>query len=253
PYSYLRFECTATYSTPPFATAATFFQISEIEYYGLQGSALTIEPVGIGTAALLKSDVTDPENNGNKAAGPTDPSWNWTSINANNKPSFGVNGAFNVFDNSVDGSTNKWCCDDATAASPLNVTVEFPRGLLLTHFTITSADDAPDGDPTKFQILGSNDGTTFTPIYTRDSATSLWTARNQVIRITLQDPSPPYKYLRYEATETPGTIHQLGEIEYFGKYGGLSNPFVSDITQGASFALLRVTDGNDTVLDGSTV
>src|SRR5439155_13544299 len=55
------------------------------------------------------------------------------------------------------------------------------------------------------------------------------------------------------ATETPGPIHQLGEIEYFGKYGGVSNPLVSDIIQSASFAAIRVTDGNDTKLDAATV
>jgi hypothetical protein len=251
PYTYLRFECTATYSTPPFATAAAFYQVSEIEYYGLQGGALTIETVGTGTGALLKSDLTDPENNGNPAAGATDPSWNWTSITSNNKPNFGLGGAFNLFDNVV-GPTNKWCCDDATAANPLNVTVEFPRGLALTHFTITSADDAPENDPTKFQILGSNDGTTFTPIFTRDSATSLWTARNQVIRVTLQDPSPLYKFIRYEATETPGSGHQLAEIEYFGKYGGVNNPVPSDVIQSPAFVAVRVTDGDDTIVDPPT-
>jgi hypothetical protein len=253
PYTYFRFQCTATYSTPPLATATAFFQITEIEYFGLPGGALTIELLGTGTAALLKGDVTDPDNNGNKAAGPTDPSWNWASITSNNKPAFGDDGAFNLFDNAVDGSTNKWCCDDATAANPLSATVEFPRGLILTHFTITSADGDPSGDPTKFQILGSNDGMTFTPIYTRDSATSLWTARNQVVRIDLENPSPLYKFICYEATETPGPTHQLAEIEYFGKFVGLDNPVPSDIAAGASFALLQVTDGADTKLAPQTV
>jgi hypothetical protein len=248
PYTFIRFSCSATYSTPPFTTATAFFQITEIEYFGLQGGALTVEPLGTGTAALLKGDQTDPENDGKKASGPADPSWNWKSIAANNKAHFGDDGAFNVFDNAVDGATSKWCCDDATAANPLNVTVEFANGLALTHFTIANSDGDPSADPTKFQILGSNDGTAFTPIYTRDSATSLWTARNQVLRIDLADPSPPYKFIRYEATETPGPTHAISEIEYFGKFGGVNVPLISDVTAAASFALLQVTDGTDTRL-----
>jgi hypothetical protein len=249
-YSYFRFECTATYIT----VAGAFFQITEIEYFGLRGPAdLEEKTIGIGTAALLKSDKTDPDNNGNKAAGPTDASWNWKAITANNKPAFGTDGAFNVFDNSVDGLTNKWCCDDATAANPLNVTVEFTNGLVITHFTISSADGPSDGDPTKFQVLGSNDGITFTPFYTRDNPTSLWTARNQVAQITLKDPTPPYKFIRYQATETPGATHQISEIEYFGKFGGLSNPGVSGVIPSPAFLALRVTDGADTTLEPASV
>jgi len=252
PYTFIRFQCSATYSTPPYTTATAFFQIVEIEYFGLPGGALSEEILGTGNAALLKGDLTDPENDGNKAAGPTDPSWNWTAITANNKPQFGNDGAFNVFDNAVEGVNNKWCCDDATAANPLNVTVEFPRGVAFTHFTLSSADGDPSGDPTKFQILGSNNGTSWTPIYTRDSAASLWTARNQVVRIDLADPTPLYKFIRYQATETPGPTHQLAEIEYFGKFGGVRIPLISDITPAPSWVLLRVTDGVDTQLDPGT-
>jgi hypothetical protein len=246
-YTFFRFQTTATYIT----AAGAFFQLTEIEYFGLPGGALTAEPVGTAPAALLKGDVTDPENNGSKTAGPTDASWNWTAITANNNPAFGTDGAFNVFDNAV-GATNKWCCADATAANPLNVTVEFPRGVIVTHLTVTSADDVT-GAPTKFQILGSNDGTAFTPIYTRDSATSLWTATNQVVRVDLENPSPLYKFLRYQATETPGSTHQISEIEYFGKYGGLNNPVVADLTGAASFLQIRITDGADTKLDPASV
>lgn len=247
-YTFIRFQCSATYIT---AATGAFFQLTEIEYFGLAGGALTEEAMGTAPTALLKGDVTDPDNNGSKSGGAADPSWNWASINANNKPAFGADGAFNVFDNAV-GAGNIWCCDDATAANPLNVTTEFRSGLLLTHFTVTSAGDV-SGAPTKFQILGSNDGTTFTPIYTRDSATSLWTATNQVVRIDLQDPAPAYKFLRYQATETPGATHQIAEIEYFGKFGGLDNPTIADARVAPYFVQVRVTDGADTQLDPATV
>lgn len=247
-YTFFRFQCTATYIT---AATGAFFQLTEIEYFGLPGGALTEEPVGTAPTALIKGDVTDPQNDGKKASGPADPSWNWAAITANNKPEFGTEGAFNVFDNAV-GAGNIWCCDDATQANPLNVTVEFPKGLLVTHFTVTSAGDAT-GAPTQFQILGSNDGNTFTPIYTRNSPTSLWTAANQVVRIDLQDPAPAYRFIRYQATETPGATHQIAEIEYFGKFGGLNNPLISDARTAASYLQVRVTDGADTKLDPSSI
>jgi hypothetical protein len=247
-YTFIRFQCSATYVT---AATGAFFQLTEIEYFGLAGGALTEEAVGTAPTALIKGDVTDPDNNGSKSGGASDPSWNWSSISANNKPAFGADGAFNVFDNAV-GDGNIWCCDDATAANPLNVTTEFRSGLLLTHFTVTSAGDVT-GAPTKFQILGSNDGTSFTPIYTRDSATPLWTAANQVVRIDLQDAAPAYKFLRYQATETPGATHQIAEIEYFGKFGGLDNPTIADARVAPYFVQVRVTDGADTRLDPSTV
>jgi hypothetical protein len=46
----------------------------------LSNGGATMEVLGIGTAALLGGDLTDPENDGDEAAGPSDPSWNWKSI-----------------------------------------------------------------------------------------------------------------------------------------------------------------------------
>ncbi len=64
----------------------------------------TIEVLGIGTAALLGGDLTDPENDGNEDAGPADPSWNWKSITSSIEPGFGGGEfSFNIFDNKVGG------------------------------------------------------------------------------------------------------------------------------------------------------
>ena len=59
-------------------------------------------------------------------------------------------------------------------------------------------------------------------------------ARNQVAKITLKDPTPPYKFIRFEATQTGGANLQVGEIEIFGKFGGLSIPAVSGVVVGAA-------------------
>ncbi|MCP5527538.1 MAG: discoidin domain-containing protein [Verrucomicrobiales bacterium] len=241
-YKFIRFECTYT--------AGTLYQLGEIEYFGQVGGELIIESLGIGAEALLGSDLTDPENDGDEDAGPTDPSWNWVSIDSNNEPGFGGGEfSFNIFDNKVGGGNDKWCCDDPSAANPLQVTVQLPKAAAITHFTMTSGNDTPDRDPIRFKILGSNDGVNFTPIYTRDDATSLWTERNEVIKITLAEPSPLYSYLRYEVTDTAGPLHQLNEIEYFGSYGGTGVPFVSGTSQTPMAFAVRVNDGNDTSLD----
>jgi hypothetical protein len=189
--------------------------------------ARTIEVLGTGTAALLGGDLTDPENDGNEAAGPSDPSWNWRAITSNIEAGFGGGEfAFNIFDNRVGGGNDKWCCDDPTSANPYWVDVEFPQPVRLTHLTIASGNDAADRDPLKFQIQGSNDGVNYEPIYTRDSATSLWTERNQVLKITLPQPAPPFAHIRYWVTDTAGPLHQLNEIEYFGTF--VPFPFTVD-------------------------
>lgn len=247
PYTFIRFESTRT--------ADPLHQLGEIEYFGEFGlGAPKIELIGTGTAALVGGDLTDPDNNGDEMAGPGDPSWNWESITSNNKPGFGGGEfAFNIFDNKVGGGSDKWCCDDATAASPLLVDVKFRAPVVLRYFTITSGNDARDREPLRWQIAGSNDGLTYTPIFTQDSATSIWTNINQVAKITLPAPAPPYQYLRYIVTDTAGPLHQLNEIEYFGDVGGVSKPTLSGRKIGPTSVRFDITDGGDSTLNAATV
>jgi len=189
--------------------------------------AQTVEALGIGTVALLGGDLTDPENDGNEAAGPFDSSWNWRAITSNNEPGFGGGEfAFNLFDNRVGGGNDKWCCDDATFANPLWVNVEFHQPVSLTHFTATSGDDDPTRDPRDFRVQGSNDGVNYTDIYVRSSDTAPWNQRNQVLKFTLAQPAPPYLHIRWVSLDTSGSLHQLNEVEYFGTVVPL--PFTVD-------------------------
>ena len=82
-----------------------------------------MEVLGTGTGALLRSPLTDPENDGNEAAGDLDPSWNWVSITANAEPGFnstpvagspaGTERSYNVFDHlATGGGDAKWCCGE---------------------------------------------------------------------------------------------------------------------------------------------
>jgi hypothetical protein len=190
PYTFIRWECTRT--------SGTLYQIAEIEYFGELGLGIPqIELIGTGTAALIGGDLTDPENNGDEVAGPTDPSWNWESITSNNKPGFdGAEFAFNIFDSRVGGGADKWCCDDPSPAAPHRVDVKFRSPVVLRYFTITSGNDARDREPTTWQIAGSNDGVTYTPIFVQDAPVSIWTATDQVAKITLPTPPPPHRYIR---------------------------------------------------------
>ncbi len=184
---------------------------------------VTVEILGLDAASLLGGDLTDPENDGlDEAGASTDPSWNWKSINSSHEPDFeGSESSFNIFDNKVGGGADKWCCDDPTVDIPVWVAVEFKQPVSLTHFTVTSGNDSPDRDPTDWAIQGSADGTTYTDIYRFTDTTVPWDARNQVVKFTLPAPSAPYPFIRYIAFETPGTLHQLNEVEYFGILGGV--------------------------------
>ena len=247
PYTFIRFEATRT--------ADPLFQLGEIEYFGLFGiGEPKIEILGTGTAALIGGDLTDPDNNGNKDGGPGDPSWNWESITSNNEPGFGGGEfSFNIFDNRVGGGNDKWCCDDPSAANPFFVDVKFPSPVVLRYFTITSGNDARDREPLTWQIAGSNDGVTYTPIFVRDNPVSIWTDVNQVAKVTLASPAPPYQYLRYQVSHTAGPLHQLNEIEYFGDLGGVSKPSLSARKIGKDFVRFDISDGGDTALAPATV
>jgi hypothetical protein len=246
PYKFIRFECTRT--------ADTLYQVGEIEYFGEFGLGVPkIELLGTGTAALLGGDLTDPENDGDEAAYPG-PTWNGVTFFGNNEAAFGGGEfAFNVFDNRVGGGSDKWCCDDPTEAAPLFVGASFPRAVSITHFTITSGNDTPNRDPRRWKLQGSNDNTTWEDIFVQDSDTPIWTARDQVAKITLPVASKAYQLIRYLVTDTADPLHQLNEIELFGRAGGASIPRLAGARAGRDSISLNVADGLDTALDTATV
>jgi hypothetical protein len=158
-----------------------------------------IEVLGTGDTALLKSPLTDPNNDGlDDIGGATDPSWDWADITASVEPDFeGGENAFNVFDHKVDGGGNaKWCCDDPTPDNPVWVAVKFKQVVSLTYFTVTSGNDTPDRDPIDWAIQGSNDANTWTDIYHFKGDTALWVDRLEVDKFTLPAPSTAYSWIR---------------------------------------------------------
>ncbi|MGC6564376.1 MAG: discoidin domain-containing protein, partial [Akkermansiaceae bacterium] len=171
---------------------------------------------------LLGGDLTDPEDDGIDIEDTAGENFNWVSITSSSESFFtdatagGSNeGAFDVFDNKVGGGEAKWCCN----AAPQDLTVEFAEPVSITYFTMTSSNDSPDRDPTFWQIQGSNDGITFETIFDH-TGDPIWDARNQTALFILDSPAVAYRFIRYSVTQTGGTLHALGEIEYFGLVGG---------------------------------
>ena len=178
--------------------------------------------LGTGTGALLGGDLTDPEDDGQPDA---DEGYNAT-FTANDKPGFGERElAFNVFDNILGPRNDKWCCgrSGGIPEEGLHVTAELEDAYALTHFTVSSANDYPDRDPTVWEIQGSNNGEDFTTIFAHDG-NSFWNARLQVVRfdagVDYDNQKIGYRFFRFVVFDTPlepnGAYFQVGEIEYFG-------------------------------------
>lgn len=200
-------------------------------------SAFAFTVLGTGTASLRGGDLTDPENDGDPEA---DFNYNATFASSE-EPSFGAGeAAFNVFDNRVGGGNDKWCCGDQNnfPTNPISIDATFAQAFVLGSFTITSGNDSPERDPRVWQILGSNDGVNFTPIFTQDDANaSIWGTRDEVIEFTAgADFAAPaaYSTIRFETTLTGaagGARFQLNELEYFA------------IPEPGSIALLTLAGG----------
>ena len=180
------------------------------------------EVLGVGTEALMGGDLTDPEDDG---APDLDENYN-AIFSGNDKPGFGGRElAFNVFDNRLGGGNDKWCCGPAGGIPDegLHVTAEFEEAHALTHFTVSSANDAAGRDPIVWEVQGSNDGDNFTTIFSHDGD-SFWNARLQVVLFKAGEDfdaqTTGYRFFRYvilnTASNPNGAYFQLSEIEYFG-------------------------------------
>ena len=178
--------------------------------------------LGTGTESLLGGDLTDPEDDGKPEQ---DKNYD-AKFTSNDEPGFGGGEfAFNVFDNVLGPSNDKWCCGKGGGAKEgMWVTAEFDKKYALTHFTVSSANDVPARDPLVWEVQGSNDGKKFTTIYSHDEKKPIWTQRLQVIRFDagkdFKKQMVGYKFFRHITTETQswpnGAYFQIGEIEYFG-------------------------------------
>ncbi|MDC0390622.1 autotransporter domain-containing protein [Candidatus Thioglobus sp.] len=207
---------------------------------GWGNSAWASTVLGTGAASLLGSDLTDPDNNGIDGTDGLSGNWNWTSINASGENYWTSEGAYNVFDNKVSSGEAKWCCDNPTQW----ISVGFAKAYVLTHFTITSGNDSVGRDPDQWKIQGSNDGSSWSDVYTySNDGTSPFSARNQVVKYSSagSDFSTPsaYSYFRYYVTSTVSSGHQINELEFFGDE---AIPAVSSVSSNTDAGGYKVGD-----------
>ncbi len=218
-----------------------FFKIIFLLFFlSWSNISYSVQVLGTGVENLLGGDLTDPENDGVDGA---HTNWNWTSINASSEAKWTHEGSFNVFDNKVGSSHNKWCCN----AAPQWISVGFSQPYILTHFTITSGNDVASRRPDVWKIQGSNNGSNWTDIFVYDNdGTSPFSEHNQVLMYTGggDDYNTPnaYSYFRYYVTSTGGGQHQINELEYFGNPDN-ANPLLSSSTP-ADNATLVAVDAN---------
>ncbi|MFI5935139.1 GH92 family glycosyl hydrolase [Actinoplanes sp. NPDC051494] len=91
------------------------------------------------------------------------------------------------------------------------VQVKLDAPLTVDTYALTSANDVPERDPRDWQLLGSTDGSTWTPVDTRSGES--FALRGQTRQYPVSDPRP-YTYYRLNVTSNGGAdIVQLGELE----------------------------------------
>ena len=126
--------------------------------------------------------------------------------------------AVNAFDNSL---STKWL--DFANAYPATrsswIQYQYANGLqrVVTNYTITSANDAPERDPANWTLLGSNDGNTWVTLDIRTG--QVFSSRFQKLAFSIVAPAA-YNYyrLRIDSVANPATANsvQLSEIELLG-------------------------------------
>jgi len=87
---------------------------------------------------------------------------------------------------------------------------------VVSKYSITSANDAPERDPLTWSLLGSTNGTTWLTIDTRTNED--FPTRSQRREFTFSNLTP-YAYYRLQMSNNSGTVLQLAEWEIFGVTG----------------------------------
>ncbi|MBP2411776.1 alpha-L-fucosidase 2 [Arthrobacter stackebrandtii] len=152
-------------------------------------------------------------------------------------------------DKSVDGNTGtKWCIDGPPAT--VSWQAQLPSAVAVSQYTITSANDVPARDPQKWTFSGSQDGTTWTVIDSREQPP--FENRKQAKDFTFAN-TTAYKFYKFDFSPKAGVSHfQLSEISLAGvSMGGqaatslyVSSPTGQSDGDGAGSDILRTLDGN---------
>ena len=147
-----------------------------------------------------------------------------TDAHAGNISAQGQNSAFgevatNAFDND---SATKWLDfatnNPATRASWIQFQMSNATRVVVSQYTITSANDSPERDPSAWRLLGSNNGgTNWTTLDLR--ANQIFTARFQTQSFSFTNTNA-FNLHRFQidSVATPGSANsvQLAELEFIG-------------------------------------
>ncbi len=109
----------------------------------------------------------------------------------------------------------------------------FNYSSVLTKYTLTSGNDAPERDPKNWSLKASNDGTTWVEI---DKRTGESFADRKVTNEYSFENATAYKMYKFEFENTSGDIFQLAEVELFATVG-------SDVNVGDA-SLVDITKAN---------
>ena len=178
---------------------------------------------------LIGMDLTDPEDDGDPE---DDIGYNAVFASSEEEGFGGGESAFNVFDNVLGGGNAKWCCGDGGGFpdEPIWIQATFEDPIVLSMFSIASANDTVGRDPLIWEIQGSNDGENFETIFRQEDDIPVWEARDQVAVFTagtnysLPGAYTTIRFTCFETGLTGGARFQISELEFFGSVGSVG-PF----------------------------
>ena len=108
---------------------------------------------------------------------------------------------------------NNFTSDYLTAHASAWVQYKAPASYVVTNYTITSANNAPERDPLNWTLQGSNNGSTWTIIDTRSNED--FPKRSQT-RTFYFNNNVGYTYYRLNMSNNGGKFMQVAEIELYG-------------------------------------
>ncbi len=104
-----------------------------------------------------------------------------------------------------------------------------PTPYVLTKYSITSGNDAPERDPKQWVLEGSNNGVTFFPIDERNNM--VFSSRKGDVTISRFDVPEAYIYFRLNILSNNGAnILQMAEWRLFGTAGEISTEIFPDFS-----------------------
>lgn len=110
----------------------------------------------------------------------------------------------------IDGDLNsKFLIFDYPDKNPLHIQQELPQEEIVTSYTLTSGNDAPDRDPKNWMLLGSNSGTDWDVLDTRNN--QIFTERNQTVKYDFTSETAYKYYVLAITSNNGGGLFQLSE------------------------------------------